>query len=85
MSSPAADVHGEVAGQSWCARPGSPPCAHPSTRRRLLSPLSCIAYGWAIALGGRWDAKTSSSLRCPHTFPRAATPDGTRALPTRRR
>ena len=62
-----------------------PPCAHPSTRRRLLSPLSCIAYGWAIALGGRWDANTSSALFCPHTFPRAATPDGARALPTRRR
>ena len=30
-------------------------------------------------------AKPSSALRCPHTFPRAATPDGTRALPTRRR
>jgi len=30
-------------------------------------------------------AKPSSALRCPHTFPRAATPVGTRALPTRRR
>ena len=30
-------------------------------------------------------AKPSSALRCPHTFPRAATPDGTRALTTRRR
>ena len=30
-------------------------------------------------------AKPSSALRCPHTFPRAATPVGTRALPIRRR
>ena len=30
-------------------------------------------------------AKPSSALRCPHTFPRAAAPDGTRALTTRRR
>ena len=30
-------------------------------------------------------AKPSSALQCPHTFPRAATPVGTRALPTRRR
>ena len=51
-----------------------PPCAHPSTRRRLLSPLSCIAYGWAIALGGRWDAKISSALFFPHSGPPAPHP-----------
>ena len=60
------------------------PCAHPASEHLVAtaSDLSIIAYrGCAIALGGRWDAKTSSALRCPHTFPRAATPDGTRALP----
>ena len=66
------------------------PCAHPASEHLVAtaSDLSIIAYrGCAIALGGRsrCSAKTSSALRCPHTCPAAATPDGTRALPNRRR
>ena len=49
-----ADGHGAVAGQSWCARPGSPPaptrapggdCSHPSPALLTAGPLHWAAGG----------------------------------------
>ena len=45
-----------------------PPCAHPSTRRRSRPAAPSLITGCAIALGGRWNAKTSSALQCPARF-----------------
>ena len=62
----------------------------------LRTTLHALSGGFGIQLsseGYPMEARESpfcffapaSALRCPHTFPRAATPVGTRALPTRRR
>ena len=72
-------------GVSGPSAPPQPPCAPPSTRRRSRPSSPSLITGCAIASGDRCSAKNSSALRCPHTCPAAATPDGTRALPNRRR
>jgi len=63
------------------------PCAHPASEHlaATASDLSIIAYRLRHCIGRQVQRKTSSALRCPHTCPAAATPDGTRALPNRRR
>ena len=45
-----------------------PPCAHPSTRRLPRPTAPSLLTGCAIGLGGRWNAKPSSALRCPTHF-----------------
>ena len=67
-----ADDHLEVTGVPFSIVSNTN--ADTSTRSFLDDPADCELL-----------AKPSSALRCPHTFPRAATPVGTRALPTRRR
>eukprot|EP00964_Phaeocystis_antarctica_P141668 scaffold106749_cov26-Phaeocystis_antarctica.AAC.1 len=73
-----------MTGHKWCGRPGSrhvPIRAPGSARARpLLRCLPAAPLHWRQV-----ERKTLKRAAVPHMFPAAAPPDGTRALPNRRR
>ena len=77
--------HGEMSSRQWCVRPSRPPAPTRAPGGGVARPFlrgdrrrHCIGRR-------RSSATPSSALRCADTLPCATIPDGTHALPNRRR